>query len=376
MMHRTEARIEMKLKELLKGVEIVSSTADMEMEIPNICYDSRKTAPGDLFVAITGYETDGHLFIPAAMAAGAAAVVCQRTPDAGIPYVLVESSRRALAILSANYFDCPAPKMTFIGVTGTNGKTTTTYLAKRMLEQTLNAKVGLIGTNQNMIGEQILPTERTTPESFELQKLFREMLDCGCTHVVMEVSSHALVLDRVYGVPFLVGIFTNLTQDHLDFHKTMEEYLEAKALLFQNCRTGVVNLDDAWVGEIIKRASCAIYTFSESKNEANLVAKNIRLYNNRVEFEAVSIGIIQRMEIHIPGSFTVYNVLGVVALGLVLGLEISQISAALKIAGGVKGPDGSGANRHRLYCAHRLCTHTGCNGKPAQFSCAALPKAG
>ncbi|WP_084233552.1 UDP-N-acetylmuramoyl-L-alanyl-D-glutamate--2,6-diaminopimelate ligase [Papillibacter cinnamivorans] len=327
----------MKLKELLRDVVILSSTADMETEIHSVCYDSRKVSPGDLFVAIEGFETDGHAYIPRALEAGAAAVVCQKAPEDGVPHVMVSSSRRALAVISANFFGRPAEKMKFIGITGTNGKTTTTYLAKRLLEQALGARVGLIGTNQNLIGERVLPTERTTPESFELQRLFREMLDAGCTHVVMEVSSHALVLERVYGVFFETGIFTNLTQDHLDFHKTMEAYMEAKAILFQNCRTGIINLDDPWAGEMIQRADCEIFTFSESKNEADLVAKNIRLYNDRVEFEAVSIGMIQRMEVHIPGSFTVYNALGVIALGLTMGIDISRIAAVLKQAGGVKG---------------------------------------
>lgn len=327
----------MKLKQLLAGVEILSFDADMETEIRGVCYDSRRAGPGDLFVAVRGFETDGHGFISKAYQAGAAAAVCETAPEGEMPYILTPSSRKALAVISANYFGRPAERMKLIGVTGTNGKTTTTYLAKRLLEQALGAKVGLIGTNQNLIGEKVLPTERTTPESFELQKLFRQMLDEGCTHVVMEASSHALVLERVYGVPFEAGIFTNLTQDHLDFHRTMEDYLEAKSILFQNCRTGIVNLDDLWSEELIRRAACPVFSFSESKNEADLVAKNIRLYNDRVEFEAVSIGIIQRMEVHIPGSFTVYNALGVIALGLTLGVEISRIAAALRQAGGVKG---------------------------------------
>ena len=187
----------MKLRELLEGISLVSATADLEMEISGVSYDSRTTRPGDLFVAMTGFETDGHAYIPKAAEAGAAAVLCQRPPENGLPYVRVEDSRRALAVLGANFYGHPAEQMTMVGITGTNGKTTTTYLLKAILEQALGAKVGLIGTNQNMIGEEVLPTERTTPESFELQGLFARMREAGCTHVVMEVSSHALALDLV-----------------------------------------------------------------------------------------------------------------------------------------------------------------------------------
>ena len=244
----------MKLRELLTGIPIQSSTADLETEITGVSYDSRATKPGDLFVAMTGFATDGHKYIGTALEKGAAAVLCQQLPAADCAYIQTADSRRALAVIGANWFGHPAKEMTMIAVTGTCGKTTTTYLLKAILEQAKGAKVGLIGTNQNMIGQEIIPTERTTPESFEVQKLFREMADGGCTHVVMETSSHALYLDRVYGVHYDVGIFTNLTQDHLDFHKTMENYCDAKAILFRNCGTGVVNADDpARCGPTAKR---------------------------------------------------------------------------------------------------------------------------
>ena len=199
----------MHLKTLLAGLSLRSATADMETEITHISYDSRTTAPGDVFVAMTGFATDGHAYIGKAVAAGAAAVVCERPPeDSSVPYVLVENSRRALAVMAANYYGHPADSMTMVAVTGTNGKTTTTYLLKAILEQELGAKVGLIGTNQDLIGDEVVPTERTTPESLELQELFARMRSAGCTHVVMEASSHALALDRVYGIHYAVGIST------------------------------------------------------------------------------------------------------------------------------------------------------------------------
>ena len=252
----------MKLRELLSGVSVLACTADMEMEISGVSYDSRSVRPGDLFVAMTGFAVDGHKFIAAAQEKGAAAALCQKEPGGTLPYVRTEDSRRALAIVGANWFGHPAKEMTMVAVTGTCGKTTTTYLLKAILEQAAGAKVGLIGTNQNMIGNAALPTDRTTPESFEVQKLFREMADAGCTHVVMETSSHALYLDRVYGVHYDVGVFTNLTQDHLDFHKTMESYCDAKAILFRNCSVGVVNADDRETPAILEGHSCRVVRYS------------------------------------------------------------------------------------------------------------------
>lgn len=321
----------------MKDFEFISAAADMELEIGSICYDSRRVEPGDVFVAIRGFKTDGHIYIEDAISRGAAVLVCEEKPDASVPYILAKNSRQALAVMSANYFGRPTEGMTMIGVTGTNGKTTTTYLLKSVIERTCGSLVGLIGTNQNMIGNEVLETERTTPESFELQELFREMADRGCTHVVMEVSSHALALSRVDGIRFHTGIFTNLTQDHLDFHETMEEYLKAKAMLFERCEYGVVNLDDQYARQIIESAKCQIKTFSLSKNEADLVAKNIRLKADKVEFEALTLGQIQRIELKIPGCFSIQNAMGVIAAALGLNISLADIASALKNTEGVKG---------------------------------------
>ncbi|MBR5381046.1 MAG: UDP-N-acetylmuramoyl-L-alanyl-D-glutamate--2,6-diaminopimelate ligase, partial [Oscillospiraceae bacterium] len=208
----------MKLADLLKNTEALEAAASMDMEVTGVSYDSRTTKKGDVFVAVRGFASDGHRFIAAAAERGAACVVCEEKPETDIPYVLVADSRRALAEVSAEFFGRPAERLRMIGVTGTNGKTTTTNLIKTMLEHVYGAKVGLIGTNCNMIGGEVLETERTTPESYELQKLLKTMADAGCEYVVMEVSSHALCLDRVRGITFEVGVFTNLTRDHLDFH--------------------------------------------------------------------------------------------------------------------------------------------------------------
>lgn len=327
----------MELGKLLAGVEILESNAPMDMQLGGVSYDSRETKAGDLFVAITGYAADGHRFIPMAAEKGAAAVVCERKPETDIPYVRVASTRAALAAIGANQFGRPAEKMTMIGVTGTNGKTTITYLLKTVLEKTIGAKVGLIGTIQNMVGDEVIPTERTTPESYELQALFARMYEAGCTHVIMEVSSHALSLHRTDGIPFEIGIFTNLTEDHLDFHKTMTDYCDAKAMLFRQCKVGVLNLDDLYYERIRRQATCRIMTYSVKDNAADLVAKNIRMKPDRVETDVVTGNEISRAEVHIPGAFSVYNALAVIEAALALGIPLGEVTSALRSAEGVKG---------------------------------------
>ena len=326
----------MKLQELLAGIPVLDAAADLETEITGVSYDSRRTKPGDLFVAMTGFATDGHQYIGKALENGAAAVLCQQMPETDCPYIQTEDSRRALAVVGANWFHHPASGMTMIAVTGTNGKTTTTYLLKAVLEQALGAKVGLIGTNQNMIGQEILPTERTTPESFEVQHLFRQMADAGCTHVVMEVSSHALALDRVYGVRYQVGIFTNLTQDHLDFHKTMEAYCDAKAILFRNCDAGVVNADDPWTPRLLRNASCKVLTYAEHA-PADLRAEGIVLGADLIAFDAVTETERVPVRVNIPGGFMVYNTLDVLGAALALGIPLKDSARVLTAVPHVKG---------------------------------------
>ena len=227
--------------------------------------------------------------------------------------------------------------MTLIAVTGTNGKTTTTCLIKEMLEQTLRVPVGLVGTNRNLVGQQELPAHRTTPESYELQQLLRTMADAGCAFVVMEVSSHALVQHRVAGLTFDVGVFTNLTQDHLDYHGTMEEYRRAKGLLFAQCRRSVVNLDDEAGRWYAGRISGPVFTYSENRAQADLTARNIRLFPGHVEFEAVTLGHIARVHLPIPGGFSIYNALAALSAGLCLELPLERLAPALRSVHGVKG---------------------------------------
>ena len=325
----------MKLQAILQGLEPLEVHADLSREITGICYDSRAVKPGNLFVAICGYDTDGHKYIPMALEKGAACVLCEKAPAEG-EYVLLSDTRRGLALAGANWYGNPAGEMTMIGITGTNGKTTTTYLVKHILEDCLGAKVGLVGTIQNMIGDEVLHTERTTPESLELQALFRHMADAGCTHVVMEVSSHALSLHRVDGVTFDVGVFTNLTQDHLDFHKTMEEYCRAKAMLFARSKVGAVNVDDPWAKEILAHATCPVITYS-AKGQAALEATDIRLEPHHVAFTAHYQGTETACTLGIPGAFSVYNALSALSAALALGIAPEKAAASLATARGVKG---------------------------------------
>ena len=326
----------MKLKELLKNVDVLEMIADPELEIGGVVYDSRKAEQGSLFVAVSGFASDGNRFIPMALEKGAVAVVTAKKPQDDVPYVLVPSDRLALAQVSCNWFSHPAKAMTMIGVTGTNGKTSTTLLVKHLLEKVLGAKVGLIGTMENRIGDEVFPTERTTPESFELQQLFAKMRDAGCTHVVMEVSSHALTLERIGGVYFDVAAFTNLTEDHLDFHKTMEEYCDAKAELFRRCGRAVLNRDDEWHDRIAAGSTCDVLTTSKMPS-AGLYARDVELRADGVSFTAVCRGSRARVDLPIPGGFTVYNALTVLGIALQLDIALEDAAAALATAQGVKG---------------------------------------
>ena len=326
----------MKLKELLANVNVLKLHADPEREICHVAYDSRKVQPGGMFIAISGFATDGNRFIPMAMEKGAAVIVTAREPETDIPYVLVSSDRLALAQIGSNFYGNPSASMKMIGVTGTNGKTSSTLLLKHVLETVLGAKVGLMGTMENMIGQESIPTERTTPESFELQALLARMRDAGCSHVIMEVSSHAIALDRVAGLHYEVGAFTNLTEDHLDFHKTMEDYCDTKAELFARCSYGVANLDDCWYDRITAKATCKMLTAS-SKKPADLQAKDLELLSDGVRFTAVYAGEEVEVRLPIPGKFTVYNALTVLGMALQLGICLRDAAQALKTAKGVKG---------------------------------------
>ena len=322
----------MKLSQLLKGVSVVRVYNESDCEITGIQYNSAKIEKDNLFVAIKGFTTDGHKYIPSAAQKGAVAIVCQEyCPDVSCTQIIVDDSRVAEAQISANFFGNPADKFKLIGVTGTNGKTTCTYLIKKILEY-CGYKVGLIGTNQNMIGDKVFETGRTTPDSFELWQLFRQMADENVDYVVMEVSSHALELSRVYGCKFCVGAFTNLTQDHLDFHKTMENYAFAKQKLFDISDAAVINTDDEYGSKMAQKCDCDILTYGIG-GQADLRAEDIKLTESGVEFTVDDL----QYSLDIPGKFSIYNALCAIGVCKKCGLDDEIISHALKSANGVKG---------------------------------------
>ena len=326
----------MKLKDLLKGIEIIKATADLQTEITSVTYDSRKAAAGSLFVAVTGFVTDGNLYIQKALDSGAVAIVTAVEPKEDIPYILVKSDRLALALIGKNFYGDPAQDMKIIGITGTNGKTTSTLLLKHILEVARGAKVGLLGTMDNMIGQEAIPAQRTTPESLDLQALFARMRDAQCEYVIMEVSSHAIALERVGGVQFAVAAFTNLTEDHLDFHETMENYCDAKAQLFSRCDDCVINADDEWASRIMAGATGNVLTTS-IKGGGNLQAEQLQLLSDGISFTAIYEDRRCAVKLPIPGKFTVYNAMTALGCAIQLGISLEDAAKALETAQGVKG---------------------------------------
>lgn len=281
----------MNLKQLLEGIsyEVQQGTADVE--ISDFQYDSRKVEKDGLFVCITGFQTDGHKYIPMALEKGAAALLCEHRVEnvpEGVTVLVTENNRIALALLSDHFYGHPSAEMNVIGVTGTNGKTSTTYLMKSILDR-IGKKVGIIGTIENRIGDEVLKAERTTPESKELQALFRRMKNEDVTDVVMEVSSHSLDLHRVDGIAFDVAIFTNLTQDHLDYHKTMENYKAAKGMLFARAAKSVINMDDA-AGAYMKEQSKGEVLTIGVDCKADLTAEGIDVSADGTAFDMALAG--------------------------------------------------------------------------------------
>jgi len=325
------------LKKLIEKIDTAIIAADTNIEIHGVSYDTRTLRAGEIYVAIKGYEHDGHKYIGEAVRKGAVCILCEETPAVTTPYILVKDSRRALAAVSAAWFRYPASGLRLIGVTGTNGKTTVTYLIKQVIEKCIGAKVGLIGTNINMIGGRELPAERTTPESYELQELLRMMVDEGCQYAVLEVSSHALQLHRVHGIEFEVGVYTNLSPDHQDFHMSMENYAHIKSRLFKQCRYAVINIDDEYAHVMVESALRPVMTYSVKEDAADLVGKDIKLLMDRVEFCTLAIGSLNRTVLRIPGLFSVYNALAAISAVMLLGVDIERAAAVMQTCKGVKG---------------------------------------
>lgn len=327
------------LSELLEEVSYECVRGRLDREISDIVYDSRKVQAGCLFVCIPGARADGHQYAAAAVQAGASAILAEREVElpegADVTVILVDNTCYAMAFASAAYFGHPAKQMKIIGVTGTKGKTTTTYLVRSILEQA-GRKVGLIGTIEIIIGDTHIHAENTTPQSYLVQKYFRMMADAGCDTVVMEVSSQGLMLHRTQGFVFDFGIFTNLEPDHIgaNEHKDFADYLHCKSLLFRQCKVGIVNQDDTHWKEVTKDCTCQLETYGIDA-EADLRATDIRFLN-----EGGSLGMAFTVKglvdfpvkIASPGRFNVYNALTAIAICRHFGVEEEDIKRALATA--------------------------------------------
>ena len=327
----------MKLNKLLERLEYDVVQGTDEAEVTTLVNDSRKVDAGSVFVCISGAVSDGHKFAADVAAKGAAAVVVEKDVEvpADVTVIRVQDTRYALALMSAAYFAYPAEKLKIIGITGTKGKTTTTYMIRSILEG-VGHKVGLIGTIEAIIGDEKIPAANTTPESFTIHQYFARMVEEGCDSVVMEVSSQGLMLHRTAGIPFEIGIFTNLGRDHIgpNEHKDFEDYKRCKAMLFQQCRLGIANVDDKYFHDIFKNATCRVETFGFSAH-ADLRAENVQLVS-RPGYLGVAYHVSGLMdfdvEIDIPGTFSVYNSLTAIAVCRHFGVPVEKIKEALKKA--------------------------------------------
>ncbi len=324
----------MKLSELLKGIKVLSNI-NGDIEIKDMTNNSRVVEKGFVYVAIKGSAVDGHKFVDSAISQGAVAVVVEK--DMGIEnQVIVEDTRKAYAIMASNYFKNPCEKLKLIGVTGTNGKTSVTTIVKHILEY-VGLKTGLIGTIQIEYGDVVLENKNTTPDAYIFHKTLSQMEQAGCEYVVSEVSSHALDQDRLYGCKFEIGAFTNLTQDHLDYHKDMEEYFNAKKKLFSMCEKSVININDDYGYKLAKEIEKNVDTVSFKYQNSTFYADNIECKADGVNFEIKYNDVISKVSFAIPGLYSVENAL--VAIGIVtnLGVSLNKAITALSLINGIKG---------------------------------------
>lgn len=332
------------LNELLNNYHQYHKTSDANPVITSITMDSRDVKEGSLFICIEGYTVDGHLFAEAAVKAGAVAVLAQKPLDVSVPVVIVKDTKRAMAIISNIFYDHPTTKLNLIGVTGTNGKTTTTHLIDKILTDH-QKKTGLIGTMYTKIGDDVFDTNNTTPESIVLQQSFSRMVDQGVQTAIMEVSSHALHLGRVRGCDFNIAVFTNLTQDHLDYHETMEAYRNAKGLLFaqlgntyhqKSAKVAILNSDDPTSVEYEKMTSAQVITYGIDK-DCDVRAKNIEITPNGTTFELTAFQQKLTVSLKLIGKFSVYNALAAIATCLAEGIDLASIISSLEEVEGVSG---------------------------------------
>lgn len=324
----------MELSKLLEGVDHFKKS-DFNPDVTFLTCNSKEVKKGSVFAALKGVNFDGHNFVKKALEYGACAVLVEK--DLNIEnQIIVENAHKAYSKMCANFLDNPAKNLKFIGVTGTNGKTTVTNIVKNILARE-GKKIGLIGTIQNEIGSEVIPTEKTTPNPMDFQKLIKNMLNKNCEYVVMEVSSHALAQHRIADTNFEIAIFTNLSQDHLDYHKTMEDYFNAKKMLFNVAKKGIVFIDDEYGEKLINNAPCEMYTFSIKNKKANFLAQNIELTSNYVKYNITGEDINTEIVFNTPGLFSVYNSMAAFICCKLLGLNYANIAKAIKHCEPIKG---------------------------------------
>ncbi|NMA67756.1 MAG: UDP-N-acetylmuramoyl-L-alanyl-D-glutamate--2,6-diaminopimelate ligase [Clostridiaceae bacterium] len=321
----------MLLKDLLKRVNPIEVKGNPDIEIRGVTYDSRKALSGYLFVCIDGFQTDGHKYAQQAVDNGATALIVEKDISVigEVTFIKVNNSREALAAISAEWFSNPSRDLNLIGITGTKGKTTTTYMVRSILEKA-GHKVGLIGTVANCIGNEKIPARRTTPESYDLNEMFEKMKDKGADTVVMEVSSQGLKLHRVSFCEFDIGVFTNFSKDHIGGfeHPDMEDYLISKQKIFSLCKRGIVNLDCSCASRVISSAPCKITSYGIEK-QADVMAKNIETHSNSVEFDVTAPWFEGRVKVSVPGYFSVYNALAAITICGLKGIEFDKIKEGL-----------------------------------------------
>ena len=337
----------MELTQLLNSLHVIQVTGEVQRkDVADIVYDSRKVQKNSVFVAIKGYKTDGHKFLQDAINKGAVAVVVEdddSIPDELITHskiakLVVNNSRIALAELSKGFYKDPTSKLKLVGITGTNGKTTSTFILKNIL-QSVGYKTGLVGTIANYVGDVKVDSKLTTPESNDLNKFFYDMIEAGCSHAIMEVSSHSLVLNRVYGLDFSAAIFSNITSDHLDFHQTFDEYLNAKKILFDGLGSNsfaIINSDDSNSNKMIKDCKAKIVTYGIADN-SNYQIKNINYDLNGTDFTITNQNVDYKIHTTLIGTFNAYNAASAFATAHSLGIDANKIVESIKSSPQVPG---------------------------------------
>ncbi len=333
----------MHLDKLVSGIETVVLAGDRRVEVTSLCYDSREARPGCLFAAIPGEHVDGHQFIPQVIKDGAVAILSERPPQRDVPVTWLHagSVRRSLAHIAANFYGRPAQAVRLVGITGTNGKTTTSYLLESIL-RTAGHRVGLFGTVEYHTAAGVIPARQTTPESLDLQRFLAGLRDAGIGWTVMEVSSHGLALDRVYGCPFAAAVFTNLARDHLDFHKTFDAYFEAKKQLFLGCGTAppelaVLNADDLRSDELRRDIRSRVVLYSLVKNRRHVTAYKPQLTSSGTQFTLQTPGGTIPIQSSLVGRSNLSNLLAAAATAYGLGLPLETIAAGIRALPRVPG---------------------------------------